>query len=123
MDDDRLMRAFAHFVAWQNYAASELAIAEVTEAQAEGALKFEEAQHMVTNWSQARDKVTVARAQMALSKRVETARSDVLKAYARRKLAAVVYENCERGANLISRELSRRIGRDAVERRAARWQP
>lgn len=123
MNDDRMMRVFSHFVAWQNYAAFDLARAEVEEAKAEAALKFEEAQHMVLNWQSAKDKVTVARAQMAMSPQIEAARAEVLKAYAHRKLAAVIHDNCERGANLISRELTRRLGREAVERRVNRWTP
>ena len=35
----------------------------------------------------------------------------------------VVYENCERCAFIVSRELSRRIGRDPSERRQNRWNP
>ena len=40
---------------------------------------------------------------------------------ARRKMLAVLSNNMERGAALLSRELSRRIGRTPVEGRMAGW--
>jgi hypothetical protein len=116
------MQLFSQFVEWQNYAATQFAEAEVNEAKAEASAKFVEAQKMVGNWS-TNDKVTVARAEMALDPEVDKARTDVIKAYAVRKMQAVMYENCERCANLISRELSRRIGAGPTQRRQGRWQP
>lgn len=117
------MRLFGKYVAWQNYAATELAGAEVAEAEAEGAVKYEEAAHMVTNWTNAKEKVTVARAEMALAPKVMAARKVAAQAYALRKMTAVVYSNCERCAQLTSREVSRRIGREPTERRMSRFGP
>lgn len=116
------MLLFSKFVQWQNYAATDFAQAEVAEARAEARVRYVEAQNMVGNWG-ATDKVTVARATASTDPEVIQARNDVLTAYAKRKLVAVVYENCERCAALISRELSRRIGAGPTQRRQARWNP
>lgn len=123
--DENLMQLFSEFVQWQNYAATDFAQAEVAEARAEAKTKYVEAQAMVTGWSDAKDKVTLSRAQLALDPSVIEARNDEMVAYARRKLVAVVYENCERCAALISRELSRRIGGGSspTQRRQQRWNP
>jgi hypothetical protein len=68
-------------------------------------------------------KVTVTRAQTATSKTMQAARDRQLEAYATRKMTQVVFANCERVVALISRELTRRVGREGTERRMNRWQP
>jgi len=118
-----MMALFSQFVQWQNYAAYQFAEAEVAEEKAEATVKRMEAEHMVMNWGAAKDKVTLSRAQQATDPAIDRAKQDLLVAYAQRKLTAVVYGNCERCAQLISRELSRRLGRDPVERRSMRWSP
>ena len=123
ISDERLMQIFFRFVAWQNFAATEFAAAEVEEERADRNVKFLEAQHMVLNWQSAKDKVTVARAQMAMDPEIEKAKQQQMTAYANRKMRQVVYENCVASAAAVSRELTRRLGREAVERRMARWAP
>ena len=56
----------------------------------------------------------------AVDPEIAKAKDDLLNAYARRKMAQVVYENCERSAAALSRELTRRLGRDPMERRNMR---
>ena len=92
----------------------------MAEAKAEAEVKYVEAINMVTNWSSS-DKVTMARAEMAKAPEVMNARNALMVAYAKRKLTSVVYGNCERCAQLLSRELSRRIGAGPTERRHQRW--
>jgi RNA polymerase-binding transcription factor DksA len=116
------MRLFTQYVAWQNFTAAEFAQAQVAEAQAEAEVKYVEAQNMVGNWS-SQDKVTVARAEMALAPEVNNARKAHLQTYANRKLLEVVYGNCERCAQLVSRELTRRGNASPLERRQQRWTP
>ena len=124
ISDERLMQIFLQFVAWQTFAATEFAAAEVEEERADRRVKALEAQHMVLNWGSAKDKVTLARAQQATDPAIERARADQLQAYANRKMRQVVYENCVASAAALSRELTRRLGRGGdVERRAARWAP
>ena len=116
------MDLFSIYTQWQNFAATELAEAEVEEAKCEAVVKYQEAAHMVSNWD-AKDKVTVARAEFTIAPDVVEARKNHLTAYAMRKMAAVVYDNCDRTCKLLSRELTRRLGRDPWERRQMRWTP
>lgn len=123
LSDDRLMSLFSEYTAWQNYAATQQAEAEVAESKAEASVRFIEAQAMVKQWGGAKDKVTVAKAELSIDPEVERARQDVLDAYAKRKMTQVVYSNCERSVFVVSRELSRRIGNAGAERRSMRWSP
>lgn len=118
VSDEHLMRMFAGFVAWQNYAATQFAEAEIVEARAEAHVRRLEAQGMLLSSA---EKVTVARAELVNNPEVERARQELLIAYAHRKMTSVIYGNCERSAALISRELTRRVGREPVERRNQRW--
>jgi hypothetical protein len=124
ISDERLMQIFLRFVAWQNFAATEFAAAEVEEERADRYVRRMEAQHMVLNWGAAKDKVTLARAQQAMDPEIDKARQRQLEMYAQRKMRQVVYENCVASAAALSRELTRRLGRGGdVERRASRWAP
>ena len=116
------MQLFSEFVQWQNYAATELAGYEVAEDRAEATVRRLEAEGFVLNIGGS-TKVTETRAAINADPKMERARQDVLNAYAKRKMTQVIFTNCERTAALISRELSRRIGRDPIERRQARWSP
>lgn len=120
MGDDTLMRLFSEYVAWQNYAATEFAMAEVTEEKAEANLRRVNTQALVLA-NPGVGQVKKAQADIKLSPEVERAEQDRLNAYAARKMTQVVLGNCERCSALISRELSRRIGASGVERRQMRW--
>lgn len=120
MGDGDLMKLFSEYVAWQNYAATEFAMAEVTEERADANVKRVQAMAMVTA-NPAKGAVTATRASNLLSPEVERALQAALDAYAARKMTQVILSNCERCAALISRELSRRIGASGVERRQMRW--
>lgn len=123
MSDDRLMRLFSEYTAWQNYAATRQAEAEVEEARADATVRYVEASAMVSHWGGSSDKVTVAKAELSLNEDVERARQVALTAYAKRKMTQVMYTNCERAVFVVSRELSRRIGSAGAERRSMRWNP
>ena len=116
------MTAFTEYVGWQNYAQAMLVTCEVAEHEANARVKVIEAQKMLMNWG-SKDTVTKVRGEASLDPEVERAKSDVLQAYAERKYTQMICENCERSAQLLSRELSRRIGRDGTERRQQRWTP
>ena len=122
VSDGDLMQAFTDFVGWQNYANAMLVTCEVAEHEADNKLKFIEAQKMLMNWG-SKDSVTKIKGEVSQDPEVERARADALTAYAERKYTKMIYENCERSAQLLSRELSRRIGRDGTERRQQRWTP
>lgn len=118
--DADLMERFREFVEWQNYASSMLVEKEVEEEKAERTMKFLEGQKMLQQWDD-KGTVTKQRAEVSQDPEVEKARQNHLQKYAERKYTKMIYENCERSAALISRELSRRIGRDGTERRNMRW--
>jgi hypothetical protein len=114
------MKMFTEYVAWQNYAATEFASAEVTEEKADANVRRVQAMAMV-NASPTKGTVTITKASNLFLPEVERALQDQLNAYASRKMTQVILTNCERCAALISRELSRRIGSSGVERRQQRW--
>lgn len=116
--DALLMEHFSKQLAWQNYLATQVAQAEISEAEAEAHLKTQEALVMLNG-----KKVTEARAERDVDENVLSARSDYLTAKAKRKLLQVTMENRERCVNLISRELTRRVGREGMSRRSDRWTP
>jgi hypothetical protein len=122
VSDDRLMEIFNGFVQWENYAATEFATAEVEEERAEADIRRIQAEGFVLGVGGS-DKVTVNRAHIDSSPEMIAARGRALDAYARRKMTGVIFENCERTAAMISRELSRRIGDAGVQRRSMRWGP
>lgn len=121
LSDRELMKLFTEYVAWQNYAATQLAEAEIEEAKADAAVRYEEAMLMTSAPLTA--KVTVTRANAIIGANMQAIKDRAMNAYALRKMTAVVYANCERVVALISRELTRRVGREGPERRNSRWNP
>jgi hypothetical protein len=123
LSDQRLMTLFAEMVSWQNYAATKLAEAEVEETKAEANQRYQE--NMVMVAVRPGTKVTETRALMSKIPEVMEARQRFLDAYALRKTTGVVYTNCERVVNLISRELTRRVGgrSERIDGRNNRWNP
>lgn len=114
------MMLFSEFVSWQNYAATKLGEYEVEETRAEAALRYAEDMVMM---GAVKGEIQRTRHTLSTDTQVEQARSRVLQAYALRKTTAVVFANCERVVNLVSRELSRRIASSPTERRQQRWNP
>jgi hypothetical protein len=117
--DPHLMRLFSLYVAWNDYLDVLRVEAEVEEGNAEADLKLLEATSMA-GWGP-KDKVTFARAERDTDPEIVIARQRVTTAWSRRKVLMVLCGNMERDASLLSRELSRRIGRAPVEGRYAGW--
>ena len=120
LDEQDLMILYGEYVAWQNFAATRQSEAEVDETRAEAAQRYAED---IVMMGATEGKVLITRAAMSDDEQVLEARSNVIQAYANRKTAQIVYANCERVVNLISRELSRRIASLPTERRNNRWNP
>jgi hypothetical protein len=118
VSDADLMEHFSKQLAWQNFFATQVAQAEIEEAEFEAVLKTQEAVVMLNG-----KKVTEARAERDVDENVLEARSNYMVARAKRKMLQVTMENRERCANLISRELTRRVGREGNSRRSDRWTP
>lgn len=114
------MQMFTEYVAWQNYAATQFAQAEVAEEGADREVRRIEAMSMVMSDPKPGE-VKKTMAARLLEGPVQHAYDEQMKCYASRKMTQVVLQNCERCAALISRELSRRIGGSGIERRNMRW--
>jgi hypothetical protein len=114
------MRLFSEYVAWQNYAATQLVEHEVEETRAEADVRRISAEGLVLGRG---GKVTETKAEIATSDVMQRAQDRVIDAYAKRKVTGIIYANCERVVNLLSRELTRRVGRETPERRMNRWSP
>lgn len=120
--DGVLMTQFTLFTRWADHLNVEVALAEITEATAERIFRRIRDVAML-GVSPARGQVTAAKAAAGLSAEVIEAEDEAASAKAYRKLVQSLYENVERDASLLSRELTRRLGRDPYERRERRWTP
>lgn len=118
VSDQDLMQQFAQNISWQNFFCTLAVNAERDEAMFE--LKLTEAKAAAM---QGDGKLNDKRAERDTDLAVIQANTDYINAKANRKAYAIVADNRERCANLISRELTRRVGREPVQRRADRWGP
>jgi predicted TIM-barrel fold metal-dependent hydrolase len=133
-DDAQLMTSFMEAIAWQNFVATIAVEAEVREAALEEQLATAEARAMLDTWSTGKTVgpkggirtdglATEAKLHRDVDPDVIAMREQLLQSRASRKRAQVVRDNCERIANLLSRELTRRVGREPVDRRGNRYSP
>jgi len=125
LSDNRLMSLYNEFMAWVSYAKSDYVQAEIAEDRTAHNLKITEARTMIDQWSEKTkgDTVTLAKARRDIDPDVVAMQEAHLQARAYRKLVESVFERCERGAQVLSRELSRRIGLAPKERRQAQYLP
>lgn len=119
------MSLYNEFMAWVSYAKADYVMAEIAEDRTENNLKVVEARAIIGQWSAGSkgDTVTLAKARRDIDPAVVSAREEHLQARAYRKLVESVFERCERGAQVLSRELSRRIGLAPKEYRQAKYLP
>ena len=125
MSDEDLMALYSKFMAWGSYAKSELVQAEIIEERTAHSQKFSEASVLIDQWGEGTkgDTVTLAKARRDVDPKVVESAQEYINARAYRKLVESVFERCERGAQVLSRELSRRISTAPYERRNARYNP
>ena len=125
LSDFLLMQLYSEFVAWVSYAKAELVKAEISEDRTAHLLKVAEATAIIGQWSDKAkgDTVTLAKARRDCSPEVVAAQEEHLEARAVRKLTESVFDRCERSAQVLSRELSRRISIAPMENRNARYTP
>jgi hypothetical protein len=123
MPEAELMTTYTLFMSWISYASSELVQAEISEERAANDLKLVESTTLIGQWSDKEkgDTVTLAKARRDVEPAVVSAQSYYSECRAYRKLVESVYDRCERGAQLLSRELSRRISMAPQERRQGRY--
>jgi hypothetical protein len=124
LPDSEFMTVYSEFIAWVSYTKSELVKAEIEEDRAENAKRFIEAQVLIEQWgtdAKSSDRVTVAKARRDTDHRVVKQQDEYLQARAYRKLVESVFERCDRAAQLLSRELTRRTSTSPRDNRAARY--
>lgn len=118
--DHEVIREMQTFVRWADYLTVQLALAEITEAASERIYRRVRDLAML-RIDAPKGQVQRAKADASLTDEVLEAEEEAAQAKAYRKIVAGLCENVERDAALLSRELSRRIGRDGPERRDRRW--
>lgn len=123
LGDADLMSLYSEFMSWVSYAKGQLVVAEIDEDRENNLCRVVEARVLIEQWgADAKgDRVTIAKARRDVDKRVLTQQEKHQTARAYRKLVETIYESCERGAQLLSRELSRRIGLHSKEQRTSRF--
>lgn len=119
MPDDKLMLLYAEFMAWMSYSKADMVLAEISEEQKETALRFCEAKILILQWGDGskNDTVTLAKARRDVDPEVLLLQKEYMESRAYRKLVNSVFERCERGSQVVSRELSRRISLAPLERK------
>lgn len=117
------MDLYGEFIAWVNFAKAELVQAEIAESTAENDLHLREAAALIGQWSADAkgDRVTLAKARRDVDQNVMEGREEHLRAKSYRKLVEAMFDRCERCSQLLSRELSRRIGMAPKERMSGRF--
>jgi hypothetical protein len=123
LTDSELMELYTQFINWGSYAKHGLVQAEIIEERTANQQKFSEATVLIEQWGEGAkgDTVTLAKARRDTDPAVVDAANEYLEARAVRKLTESMFERCERGAQVVSRELSRRISMAPNERRAGRF--
>ena len=119
--DAALMKLFSRTTRWSEYLSAQVAAAEVDERYADAVV--EKIKALKSLEYKGEKTVSAAKAHAYTDDDYNDALTEQQRAYAFRKLITAVYENSERNAALLSRELTRRVNRDTRERRVERWQP
>lgn len=119
------MSLYSEFVAWASYAKAELVKAEIDEERNANQIKVKEAVALIDQWSSEAkgDRVTVAKARRDSDPQVVQAQELLHQARAYRKLVDAMFDRCERASQVLSRELSRRIGMNPKERQLWKHSP
>jgi hypothetical protein len=125
MGELELMELYTEFMAWLNYAKAQLVIAEIDEERELNHLEYVKSATLISLWDNKSkgDMVTISKAKRDVDVKIQTQQEAYIQARAYRKLVDTVFDRCERGTQIISRELSRRISTAPQERRLARYAP
>ena len=125
LDEADLMDTYREFMAWVSYAKAELVKAEIDEEREANTCRVVESQVLIEQWgAEAKgDRVTIAKARRDIDLRVTAQQEEHRKARAYRKLVESVFDRCERGSQLLSRELTRRVSAAPRSSRSDRFGP
>lgn len=123
LHDRDLMESYSEFMAWVSFTKSQLVEAEIDEDHELHQCKLIESTVLINQWGNDAkgDRVTLAKARRDVDPKVVEQQLKYQTARAYRKLVEALFESCERGAQLLSRELSRRIGLHNKEQRTSRF--
>jgi hypothetical protein len=127
--DDQLMELFSTIVRWLDHIGGWLVLHEVDERYAESTYDLVWSTVLSncvagqSGKSRSESSVTVAKAEATQNPDVRAARDNRDAVYARRKIFGLMMSNLERDSALVSRELTRRVGRHDRESRTDRWKP
>jgi hypothetical protein len=119
--DSQLMRLLSAYTTWGEYAAAVVTRYAVDEESLAAQLEREKAVAALRH--QNHKSVAAQKAAALCDPAVQELDEDYQGARARRKFAEVVMNGAERKAAVISRELTRRVGRHDREARTGRWNP
>lgn len=107
---------------WADYLSVRLGLAEIDERFKEAVVKKTEALALVSSHPE-KGKMTLAKAERYLDDDAESAREELDEAYSYRKLLSLLFGKVERDSALVSRELTRRVGREPHAGRERKWTP
>ena len=110
LNGDQLAELFTVLTSWADFFASKLTKAQVDEKAAEGKLDYETAKLTVELLGNATktDKVSLAKAQIAINPTIVSLKKELHDKYSERKLWELMLGNQERDITLVSREITRR---------------
>lgn len=117
--DEDLMVLYSKLTAYADFIAVQVSCAQVDERALEKGLSSMEAIKMLRSEGKNENRVTFARAQVAIDPEVVDTKVKLEDTHAYRKLIETMMMNVERDSALVSRELTRRTSN--VARRSNRW--
>lgn len=130
LDDSALMTLFTKFMAWVDYSATHLGLAEVDESMWKNLLDEKRdiilLRTMPTSEAlrKREDTMTRVKAEVDTHHEVIALGQEHATAYARRKLLATMNARYDNDAFVLSREITRRSGgQEPKQRRVSRWTP
>lgn len=121
LDEEDLMILYTKFAAYSDFVTTQLACAIADEKEMQRQLDVLEATKSIQFGGSVSAKVTLVRAQVAADPEVLDMQADLSKIYAYRKLLETMANNCERGSQVCSRELTRRTAGDSYKTRSRRF--
>jgi L-lactate utilization protein LutC len=122
LSDADLMEELREKTAWVNHLSVKLAEAEAMEEAAEYYVKRTRTKIMLADEDRY-GTVTELKMHAESSEEFLEAEDEFRTARTYRKMLQPIYESAERRASNISREITRRVGRDGPDRRSSRWSP
>lgn len=123
LSPEGLMDLFNRLTQWAGYIAVQLVKLEVQEDDLEARLKVQESMYIVTNVERGAAGLQRAQRERDVDEEIIKLREAVRLRHVRVKLTRTLFDNTERSAALLSRELSRRIGSAPAQGRLSWMKP